>query len=124
VGAVPPAPLALAPGTPRAVTRLDGLPDSPEHDEQEPEERDRKQDHAPKVAARGHHRGTPRRETDARKLIGGPANYVRGPCALLAVVRCFYARAGAGFFSWSLRACSSAAAVDLGTCTTTTGQGA
>jgi hypothetical protein len=51
VGAVPPTALALGPRTPRPVTRLDGLPNRPEHDEQEPDERDWKEDHAPRLAA-------------------------------------------------------------------------
>jgi hypothetical protein len=53
VGTVPPTPLALTPRTPRTVTGLDGLPNRPQHYEQEPDERDRKQDHAPRLAARG-----------------------------------------------------------------------
>jgi len=47
VGAVPPTSFALAPRTPWPVTGLDGLPNRPEHYEQEPDERDRKENHAP-----------------------------------------------------------------------------
>jgi hypothetical protein len=52
VGAVPRAPLALAPWTPRPVTGLDGLPNCPEHYEDEPDERDRKKNHAARLPAR------------------------------------------------------------------------
>jgi hypothetical protein len=51
VWAVPPTSLALAPRTPRAVAGLDGLSNGPEHCEQEPEERDRKQNHVPRLLA-------------------------------------------------------------------------
>ena len=50
VGAVPPNSLALAPRTPWPVAGLDGLPNRPEHYEEEPDERDRKENHAPRLA--------------------------------------------------------------------------
>jgi hypothetical protein len=52
VRAVPPTSLALAPRTPRPVTGLDGLPNRPEHYEQEPHERNGEENHRPRVAAR------------------------------------------------------------------------
>jgi hypothetical protein len=50
VGPVSPTGRPLAPRTPGSVARLDGLPHGIEDDEQEPEERDRKQDHVGRVA--------------------------------------------------------------------------
>jgi hypothetical protein len=47
VWAVQPTSLALAPRTQRTGAGLDGLSNGPEHSEQEPEERDRKQNHVP-----------------------------------------------------------------------------
>jgi hypothetical protein len=52
VGAVPPTSLALAPRAPRPVTGLDGLPNRPEHYEQEPDKRDGKENHVRRLAAR------------------------------------------------------------------------
>jgi hypothetical protein len=52
VGAVPATSRALAPWTPRAVTRLDGLPNRPQHYEHEPDEGDREEKHASQGTAR------------------------------------------------------------------------
>jgi hypothetical protein len=71
VGAVPPTPLALAPRAPWPVTGLDGLPNRPEHYEQEPDERDRKENHTPRLAARG-----PERSGRGSSLAG--AEYALG----------------------------------------------
>ena len=67
VRTVPPSWRPLAPWTPWTVTGLDGLPNCPQHHEQEPEERNREQDHLGSVArgnawwesARQAHHGPP-----------------------------------------------------------------